>query len=346
MAGTRRDVRAHARWLAAAALIATSTAVEMPRAQAPAPAQAPLAGAELVRATYTKYEYLVPMRDGARLFTAVYVPKDTSQLSVPADAHALQRGAVRRRQHPARSARRSSSRRRASSSSTRTRAGATCRRASSSRCARSMPDKRGPKDVDESTDTYDTIEWLLEERAEPQRARRDDRHLAARLPRRGEHHRRASRRSRPRRRRRRRPTTTWATTCITTARSCWRPTSASTRDFTPRGDDAGAAAARRSAFDSGTPDGYEFFLQRSVPLADASTRELLRRQGGVLAGDRRPPDLRRVLEAALALEVHDDGVTLRGAQRRRLVRRRGSGRAAAHLSRDREEEPERRRTCS
>src|SRR5262245_15733842 len=28
---------------------------------------------------YTKYEYRVPMRDGVRLFTRVYVPKDESQ---------------------------------------------------------------------------------------------------------------------------------------------------------------------------------------------------------------------------------------------------------------------------
>jgi len=36
-------------------------------------------GAEAVRAGYTKYEYRVPMRDGVRLFTAVYVPKDASR---------------------------------------------------------------------------------------------------------------------------------------------------------------------------------------------------------------------------------------------------------------------------
>ena len=29
-----------------------------------------------VKARYTKYEYRIPMRDGKRLFTAVYVPKD------------------------------------------------------------------------------------------------------------------------------------------------------------------------------------------------------------------------------------------------------------------------------
>ena len=31
------------------------------------------------REAYTKYEYRIPMRDGTRLFTAVYVPKDTTQ---------------------------------------------------------------------------------------------------------------------------------------------------------------------------------------------------------------------------------------------------------------------------
>ena len=36
-------------------------------------------GVDVVRARYTKYEYQVPMRDGVRLFTSIYVPKDTSQ---------------------------------------------------------------------------------------------------------------------------------------------------------------------------------------------------------------------------------------------------------------------------
>ena len=34
---------------------------------------------EYVKAHYTKYEYRIPMRDGAKLFTSVYVPKDASQ---------------------------------------------------------------------------------------------------------------------------------------------------------------------------------------------------------------------------------------------------------------------------
>ncbi|HEY1649036.1 MAG TPA: CocE/NonD family hydrolase [Terracidiphilus sp.] len=45
------------------------------RAQEPAP-DAPKE--DYIRAHYTKYEFRVPMRDGVRLFTAVYVPKPTA----------------------------------------------------------------------------------------------------------------------------------------------------------------------------------------------------------------------------------------------------------------------------
>jgi putative CocE/NonD family hydrolase len=43
------------------------------------PSLAGAQGPEKVKADYTKYEYRIPMRDGKRLFTAVYVPKDQSQ---------------------------------------------------------------------------------------------------------------------------------------------------------------------------------------------------------------------------------------------------------------------------
>jgi putative CocE/NonD family hydrolase len=36
-------------------------------------------GLEQVKASYTKYEYQIPMRDGQRLFTAVFLPKDQSK---------------------------------------------------------------------------------------------------------------------------------------------------------------------------------------------------------------------------------------------------------------------------
>ncbi len=44
-------------------------------------AQPPMNGADAayVKANYTKYEYEIPMRDGIKLFTSVYVPKDQSK---------------------------------------------------------------------------------------------------------------------------------------------------------------------------------------------------------------------------------------------------------------------------
>src|SRR5262245_53578652 len=43
------------------------------------PAGLPAQGLEYVKAHYTKFEYRIPMRDGVRLFTAVYVPKDEAR---------------------------------------------------------------------------------------------------------------------------------------------------------------------------------------------------------------------------------------------------------------------------
>ena len=45
----------------------------------PAPAQNPAQNADAVKERYTKHEFLIPMRDGVRLFTVVYTPKDASQ---------------------------------------------------------------------------------------------------------------------------------------------------------------------------------------------------------------------------------------------------------------------------
>ena len=65
------------RRLFAAALLAAHLAVG---ALAQPPSTAPTAPAEdYVKAHYTKYEYRIPMRDGKRLFTAVYIPKDSAQ---------------------------------------------------------------------------------------------------------------------------------------------------------------------------------------------------------------------------------------------------------------------------
>ena len=43
-----------------------------------------------VKEHYTKFEYRIPMRDGVRLFTAVYVPeRQFASLSVSNQSHAL-----------------------------------------------------------------------------------------------------------------------------------------------------------------------------------------------------------------------------------------------------------------
>ncbi|MDR3773635.1 MAG: CocE/NonD family hydrolase [Terracidiphilus sp.] len=57
------------------AFVVLALSFPIARAQQPAPA-APVE--DYVRAHYTKYEFRIPMRDGKRLFTAVYVPKDAA----------------------------------------------------------------------------------------------------------------------------------------------------------------------------------------------------------------------------------------------------------------------------
>ena len=119
--------------------------------------------AEAIRATFTKYEYQIPMRDGVKLFTSVYVPKDTSTTypillnrtpySVapygvsnykdslgPAPTGYVEDGYIFVYQD------------------------VRGRMMSEGEFVNMRPHldtKRSPKDIDESTDTYDTIEWLI-----------------------------------------------------------------------------------------------------------------------------------------------------------------------------------------
>ncbi|GAB3440090.1 CocE/NonD family hydrolase [Massilia solisilvae] len=58
--------------LALAFGVAHAAAVDAVHADAPAAKRS-------LRETYTKYEFRIPMRDGVRLFTTVYVPKDSSR---------------------------------------------------------------------------------------------------------------------------------------------------------------------------------------------------------------------------------------------------------------------------
>ena len=50
-----------------------------PPPPSPGTRRQPGPGLEYIRSNYTKFEYQIPMRDGVKLFTSVYVPKDASQ---------------------------------------------------------------------------------------------------------------------------------------------------------------------------------------------------------------------------------------------------------------------------
>lgn len=114
-----------------------------------------------IRESYTKYEYRIPMRDGKKLFTSVYVPKDQSKTypfliqRTPYSAAPYGVDEYPRRLGPAAELLKlgyifvtQDVRGRYMSEGT---------------FIEMTPHKvvKGPKDFDESTDMYDTAEWLL-----------------------------------------------------------------------------------------------------------------------------------------------------------------------------------------
>lgn len=123
-------------------------------------------GVEYVRAHYTKYEYRIPMRDGARLFTAVYVPKDAgpdktypilltrtpySVRPYGADEYRAELGPS---PHLARSG---------YIFAYQDVRGRWMSEGEFVNMRPHRPDKTSPQDIDESSDTYDTIDWLLKQ---------------------------------------------------------------------------------------------------------------------------------------------------------------------------------------
>ena len=125
-------------------------------------AQDPARDVPTVPERYTKYEYQIPMRDGARLYTTVYVPKDTSQkypflltrtpysiapygvdnyrTSLGPSEHFEKEGFIFVNQDAR---------------------GRYMSEREFLQVRPYYPNKKTNKDIDESTDTYDTIEWLL-----------------------------------------------------------------------------------------------------------------------------------------------------------------------------------------
>ncbi|HMV85314.1 MAG TPA: CocE/NonD family hydrolase [Blastocatellia bacterium] len=115
-----------------------------------------------MRERYTKFEYQIPMRDGVRLFTSIYAPKDTSRTypflltrtpysvapygidsyraSLGPSEHFEKEGFIFVYQDAR---------------------GRYMSEGEFQQVRPHVPVKRSNKDIDESTDTYDTIEWLL-----------------------------------------------------------------------------------------------------------------------------------------------------------------------------------------
>lgn len=119
-------------------------------------------GLDFVKANYTKYEYRIPMRDGKRLFTAVYVPKDQSQKfpfmlnRTPYSLTPYGSDNYRDSLGP--------SEKFAKDLFIFVYQDVRGRNMSEGEFTNVTPHraaKRSPQDVDESSDTYDTIDWLL-----------------------------------------------------------------------------------------------------------------------------------------------------------------------------------------
>ena len=118
-------------------------------------------GKEAVLAGYTKYEYRIPMRDGVRLFTSVYVPKDDSTpypILLNRTPYSVgPYGVDKPRDNVGPSPLFAKERYVFAYQDVRG------RWMSEGAFVNMRPHNaaKGPKDTDESTDTYDTIDWLV-----------------------------------------------------------------------------------------------------------------------------------------------------------------------------------------
>jgi putative CocE/NonD family hydrolase len=118
-------------------------------------------GLETIKANYTKYEYRIPMRDGVRLFTAVYVPKDDSEkypIMLSRTPYTVQPyGADKYKPDLGPSPLFGKEHYIFAYQDVR---GRWMSEGEFVNMRPHKPWKEGPKDIDESTDTFDTIEWL------------------------------------------------------------------------------------------------------------------------------------------------------------------------------------------
>ena len=143
-----------AKWIARVAVLAAA----MLMGAAPALAQ----GLEWVKANYTKQEVYIPMRDGVRLYTAVYTPKDGLQrypILLNRTPYSIRPyGADQYRENIGPSPLFASEGYIIVYQDVR---GRWMSEGTFEHVRPHNPTKRAATDIDESTDTYDTIEWLI-----------------------------------------------------------------------------------------------------------------------------------------------------------------------------------------
>ncbi len=119
-------------------------------------------GLEFIKSHYTKYEFQIPMRDGKRLFTSVYVPKDTAEtypiMLTRTPYNVGPYGVENYKTSLGPSDRFGREQFIFVYQDVR---GRYMSEGDFVNMTPHRPVKRGPQDTDESTDTYDTIEWLV-----------------------------------------------------------------------------------------------------------------------------------------------------------------------------------------
>jgi putative CocE/NonD family hydrolase len=131
-----------------------------------APAQQPAPDApkeDYVRSHYTKYEYRIPMRDGKRLFTAVYVPKDAAAGPYPfmMDRTPYNVGPYGEDRYPMRLGPSDEFEKGGYIFVYQDVRGRWMSEGDFQEMRPHIDDKKSPQDVDDASDTYDTIEFLL-----------------------------------------------------------------------------------------------------------------------------------------------------------------------------------------
>jgi uncharacterized protein len=119
-------------------------------------------GLDYIKAHYTKFEYRIPMRDGKRLFTSVYVPKDlTEKYPIMLDRTPYNVGPYGVDNYKTSLGPSEKFAREGFVFVYQDVRGRYMSEGDFVDMRPQIDDKRGPQDVDESSDTYDTIEWLI-----------------------------------------------------------------------------------------------------------------------------------------------------------------------------------------